>query len=163
MELLSPAGALVALAVAVPLLALLALERRARAVRGVLGLAEPGRRSWAIPAAARRVDARDLEVRREAQCFAEIRRGRAANLLVRDHVHRRRRLGEPLRLTRDGKHLDVAELLERQVREAYIRLAGCSLLGVTGERAERGEEGYGPLMRETPHGCVLWPMHGSPI
>ena len=52
MELLSPAGALVALAVAAPLVALLVLERRARAVRGVLGLGEPGRRSWAIPAAA---------------------------------------------------------------------------------------------------------------
>lgn len=52
MDFLSPAGALVALAVALPLAATALLERRARAVRGVLGLAEPGGRSWLVPVAA---------------------------------------------------------------------------------------------------------------
>jgi hypothetical protein len=51
-DFLSPAGALVALAVALPLAATALLERRARVVRGVLGLAEPGGRSWVVPAAA---------------------------------------------------------------------------------------------------------------
>jgi hypothetical protein len=50
MELLTPAGALLALAAAVPLVALALLERRAARARGVLGLEPPGRGAWAVPA-----------------------------------------------------------------------------------------------------------------
>ncbi|MGE5689495.1 MAG: hypothetical protein ACM33B_02960 [Pseudomonadota bacterium] len=52
MELLSPAGLLVAAAVVVPLAALLVLQGRSRRVRALLGLGDPGRRDWGIPAAA---------------------------------------------------------------------------------------------------------------
>ncbi|HSC91605.1 MAG TPA: VWA domain-containing protein [Gaiellaceae bacterium] len=47
---LSPAGALVVLAVVLPLAATALLERRARVARSALGLAAPGRRGWLVPA-----------------------------------------------------------------------------------------------------------------
>ena len=51
-DFLTPEGAAVALAVVVPLAALLVLVRRARVVREVLGLRAPERPEWIVPAAA---------------------------------------------------------------------------------------------------------------
>jgi hypothetical protein len=52
MTFLSPAAALVGLAVVAPLAALLLLERRARAARALLGLEAPARPAWLVPGAA---------------------------------------------------------------------------------------------------------------
>ena len=51
-DFLTPEGAAVALAVVAPLAALLVLVRRARVIRGVLGLRAPERPEWIVPAAA---------------------------------------------------------------------------------------------------------------
>lgn len=70
-----------------------------------------------------RVDARHLHARGEAERVRDRGDARAADVLARDHVDRRRHLRPLLGFPRDGGRLDVHELFEREVGEAPAALA----------------------------------------
>ena len=77
-----------------------------------------------------RADLRDLEIRREPQRLRNARRAGAADLVVRDDLNRGCDLRELLRLSGDGRHVDLEQLFQAQAleltrrRDRVLRLRG---------------------------------------
>ena len=132
LTILTPLGALLAVALVVPLVAMLRARRKAGSVRAVLGVAEPGRRALAVPLAALAAGAallglaaaqpvfewtRDQRVRTDAEVFVvlDVSRSMLAqpNLESPPRIERAKAAASTLRSSLSDVPVGLASLTDR--------------------------------------------------